>query len=204
MRQDLMRFSQHIVGKTLLPLILLLLWAVSAFAAQMQGFVYEDPKLYQKDATVRLAMPVSVDNEDVLRGTLRDGATVELLIDIKVERKRSLWFNETINETQHSFVLKHDPLTRVFRVFDSKGEVLSEHKNIRIVLRNTLKEMDLPVISRTLLEQGEEYFVIITLRLQHVELPPWLDKTLVFWSRDLIDPETIKLDYRLEDASISR
>lgn len=178
--------------------------AYAATVTPLEHFTYETPQLHKKDKELYLYMPVSVNNEDSLQGILRDGATIQLKLDTTVKRQRTLWFGEKLQETSFSLILKHDLLTRNFRIIGNEGEIISQHKNLRSLLQKSWKKLDIPIISLDQLHPEEQYSVDISLSLQHVELPPWLDKTLVFWSRDIVAPETLKLDYRLNDAPISR
>ena len=87
-----------------------------ALAAPLEHFVYLQPKVLEQDDFFSLFLPLSVNNEDALGDLLRDGATLELTVEIEVDRRRTLWFNQGIFSARYIYVFKHDTLTRLFRL----------------------------------------------------------------------------------------
>lgn len=185
-------------------LLACLLFPVAQARAALESFVGELPELHTDGDTLSMTLRLSVDDEDALRVLLRDGATIELGIKVRVERKRTIWANEKISEQEFSSLLKYDSLVRLYRLTEPSGERVLQDGNLRSLLAKSWKDMRIPLVKTEVFEEDEEYLVIVDLVLQHAELPPWLDKTLVFWSREVVAPETFKLDYRPEHAAISR
>ena len=72
------------------------------------------------------------------------------------------------------------------------------------MLNNTLKQQELPLADKNTFKPGEVYIIRVNLSMRHTELPSWLDKTLVFWSRDVVQSEKISVEYGVDDAPVSR
>lgn len=185
-------------------LLACLLFPVAQARAALENFVGELPTLHTEGDTLNMTLRLSVDDEDALRLLLRDGATIELGVRVRVERKRTLWANEKIEELEFSSLLKYDSLVRQYRLTGPADDRVVQDGNLRALLAKSWKDLRIPLVKADVFEPDEEYLVIVDLTLQHAELPPWLDKTLVFWSREVVAPETFKLDYRPDHAVISR
>lgn len=185
-------------------LLACLFFSVAPARAALESFVGELPELRAEGDVLTMTMRLSVDDEDALRVLLRDGATIELGVKVHIERRRTFFPNEEIGELEFSSLLKYDSLVRLYRLTEPIGERVVQDENLRSLLSKSWKNMSLPLAMTSVFAEDEEYLVTVDLTLQHAELPPWLDKTLVFWSREVVAPETFKLDYRPGHAAISR
>ena len=172
--------------------------------ASPDNFVHGRPSLDMRGGKLVLSLPLSVDNEDSLGEMLRDGSTMELSINVTIQRKRTLWFNESIYEEIFSFLLRHDPLSREYRMSAPGAEQVSQDKSLRSLLTRTWKILKLPLADEALFRPESDYQVKIQLSLKHTALPPWLDRTLVFWNKDVVNPISLELEYRTQDAPIPR
>lgn len=193
-----------------LYLALLLCALFSALAAPdpagaaPDNFVHGRTALVRSGGMLTLSLPLSVDNEDALSALLRDGASIELLVKVEIQRQRTLWFNENIFAASFSWVLRYDPLARDFRMTQPLGGQNMQDKNLRTLLGRTWKALRLPLVELASLQGGEAYTVKADFSLRHTALPPWLDRTLVFWNKDVVNPDSIELEYKVDDAPISR
>lgn len=188
----------------LLPFLILFLYSLlsaPALAAAPQLFVLENLSLAEERDALVFHCSVSVDDEDGLRDLLKDGAVLELTIDLTLERKRSWWLNADGIERVFTLGLRHDPLSRNFLVSvpGAEAQEILRDKNLTRLLHAGWRQMKLPLAPMQLLrDQGREniYLLTATFRLQHTEVPPWLEKSLVFWSSDVVSQETRTLEYQ--------
>lgn len=185
-----------------LPLALLL--GLCLPCAALEHFAGDTPEVYFKNNMLRLHLRLSVDDEDGLRLLLRDGATLELGLKVTVERKRTLWANESIAALEFSSLLKYDPLTRQYLLTTPGSHETVQAANLRSLLAGTWKNLDLPLLEMEHFVRDEDYRVDLALSLQYTELPPWLDRSLVFWSREVVPSETHKMEFSFPDAALSR
>jgi hypothetical protein len=175
-----------------------------ALAASPERFTLEEPRLEVRAGTLFLHLPLGVLNEMALSDMLRDGAMLELRIEMEVLRKRSLLPNAGEEEKEFSSIIKHDPLTREFRAsLPGSGEILHDPL-LSALLRKSWKKLELPLLESPRLRADSEYLVEISLSLRHAELPPWLERTLVFWTRDVLPALQLTLDYKVEHAPLPR
>ncbi len=172
-------------------------------ATAPQGFAVEKAALETVDGSLVVDLSLSVDDEDGLRDLLKDGAVLELSITLDMEQRRILWANKHVVGTVYVSALRHDPLTRDFLVTIpgiAKKDSLRD-RNLTRLLHASWRKLVLPLIPLEQLKEADkdaDYRVIITLRLQHAEVPPWLEKSLVFWSADVVPKEERILEYRLQ------
>lgn len=187
-----------------LVLALLCSFCFPLAATALEHFVGDAPEVYFKNKTLLLHLRVSVDDEGGLRLLLRDGAILELALKVTVERKRTLWANENIATLEFSSQLKYDPLTRQYLLITPATRETVQAANLRSLLADTWKDLDLPLLEAGSFVNGEDYRVDLGMSLQYTELPPWLDRSLVFWSRDVVQSETHKMEFSFDDAALSR
>lgn len=149
-------------------------------------------------------LSLNVDNEDGLRDMLKDGAVLDLSVSTTLERKR-WWSNEEIVSSEFVATILHDPLTRDFVVLlpGTEGQKQVRDKNLTRLLHSTWRSLSLPVLSLTdllLQERDAEYSLILNVSLQHAEVPPWLENSLVFWSSKVVPSEKIVLPLQMPGA----
>lgn len=186
-------------------LALLLLSPPYIHAAPPQSFIIHYLHTSEKQHWLFANLSVTVDDEDGLRNMLKDGAVLGLGVSIKVERVRSWWGNEEVRAEEMTSTILHDPLTRDFLVNMPGADGIKQYrdKNLTRLLHATWRNLSIPLISldRLRAENPEgEYRIILDFSLQHKEVPPWLEKSLVFWSSNVVPTERVVLDYSLPDT----
>ncbi len=187
-------------------LLLCLFYCHSQARAEVaqNSFAYEQPKLFTRAGKLWVSLPLSVTSEDDLSALLRERSTLELRIDTLVQKKRTLWLNKDLAEQTFTSIMRHDPLSREFKLTHPVSGQVASDPLLRRLLANTWKKLELPLADATLFEPGEDYLVEIEISLKHTELPSWLERTLVFWNKDVVNSEHIALDYKVENAPVSR
>lgn len=182
--------------------LLALLTASYGHAAPPQSFVIQNVRATVKQHWLFADLSVSVDDEEGLRNMLKDGAVLALGVAISVERVRSWWSNEEIGAGEYVSTIFHDPLTRDFLVElpDAEGPKQNRDKNLTRLLHLTWRQLSIPVISieRLYIDEPEsQYLVKLNFSLQHTEVPPWLENSLMFWSSNVVPKQTVTLEYSL-------
>lgn len=191
--------------RLLLLAVLLLLPVFSAQALPPQKVQMAPPATSVLRGDVFLNLSLTVDNEDGLRDLLKDGAVLRLGVAVAVKRERSWWTDVTVGEREYESILRHDPLSRDFVVSfpTPEGEKNLRDKNLTRLLHSSWRKLSLAVIPlRVLLAQGsgENFDIVFSVTLQHTEVPPWLEKSSLFWSSDVVPPEKRVLPFHLPPA----
>ena len=174
----------------------------AAFTAALPGAAHalpptrllvEKTALPLRDGLLHFSFSATVDDEEGLRELLKDGAVLELQASLSIERERSWWANAEVFAAVNSSVLRHDPLSRDFIVIfpDRDGERELRDRNLTRLLYESWKNLSFPLVAPESLSQldGESYVLNYTITLRHIEVPPWLEKSLVFWSAEVVPPE---------------
>lgn len=176
-------------------ILALCLFAGQAYALPPQRLLLDPPVARFHNDALTLALSITVDNEDGLRDLLKDGAVLELLITASLERQRSWWSNAEVAHREFSSTIRHDPLTRDFLVAMPTPEGVTElrDRNLTRLLYASWKKLLIPITTlEQIAAQGdeeEEYGLTLTVNLHHTEVPPWLEKSFVFWSADIVPQE---------------
>ncbi len=179
--------------------LVLLIWPVrAALPAAPQSFVHDTPIFLHDNGELLLKMSVNVDDTDGLMYMLKDGASIKLDIKSLVELPRAILSNIAVAEHTFSSTLRHDPLTREFLLTLPGEEHPRRDLNLARLLDSAWKNLRIDLASlATLRAKGPDkvFQISVTLSLRHTEVPPWLAKTVMFWSWDIVPPETITLEY---------
>ena len=171
-----------------------------AFCAQAVPPKYFDitnARLETASGKITAKLSITVDNVTGLYEMLKDGATVVLVVQSKLQRVRSFWANATLAEMDATSTLQHNPLTREFSLHMPGENQPMLDKNLDRLLTATWHKFSMPLGAMDLLDgdKDSEYQVSLTLSLQHAKSPPWLAKNFMLWSKDIVDPETIILPF---------
>ncbi|MGJ3523285.1 DUF4390 domain-containing protein [Nitratidesulfovibrio sp. D1] len=184
------------------PLVLLILFALfllsvanPAQAAPPRQFVLDTFAIETRDDTLVLRLGVGVDDPDGLRDLLKDGAEMELRGTATLTRRRGVLPDVTLAEKVFACVLRHDTLTREFELRLEGRESPWRDKNLARLLEATWKRLVLPLAPISTLEKGEPHRVSLALSLRHTDVPPWLSRTLFFWSWEVVPDATFTQDF---------
>jgi hypothetical protein len=161
------------------------------FAFPPREIIMDPPTVVIEKGMLILRLALTVDNEEGLLALLKNGAVLELVISADVERERRLWRNAKAAKVVFPSILRHDPLSRDFVVFvpTPDGEKEVRDRNLSRLLQASWRRLALPMIPLEDLlreEPAESYLVLLTITLRHTEVPPWLAKSPLFWSSEVV------------------
>lgn len=217
--------ARRAVWRLVLPLALCFALAVCpAFASSPGRFILSEFSLQFKDGQLLLGLGVDVADREALRILLKDGAQMELSGTVKIVQPRSLLPNIAVAERPISFYLRHDTLTREFelrvlslaeirslqRPTDGSAppapppapskELILRDKELDRLLNSTLKSLVIPVTPVSVFTEGVEYRLELSLSLRHTDVPPWLSRSLLFWSWDVVPSASYEVLFHYEGS----
>lgn len=179
---------------TALPLFLLafmcLIAPLHAIAAQPERLILRAFSVATEGETMVLRVAVDIDDREALRNLLRDGAQLKLTLAATLKRSRTLMPAEEVGVVVAEILMRHDPLTREFEFSTSPDLPHRRDRNFNRLMDATLERLRLPLAPAAGLAQGESYTLSLTCGLRHTQVPPWLEKTLFFWSWDVVPEST--------------
>lgn len=181
----------------LLVAIALLFGVSPAHAVPPKYFEVSAPRLKIASGNISVALSISVDNVTGLFEMLKDGASVELVVNAKLERLRTLWTNVTLTEVDLLSSLQHNPLTREFSLYMPGETKPMLDRNLDRLLAATWEKFSVTFATVDMLDgdKDSEYQVVLTLNLQHAKPPPWLARNFSFWSKTILEPEKVILPF---------
>lgn len=203
-QDDVARTGSRLSGGSLLRLLTGLFVAVvflsgvpPVHAVPPKYFEVSAPRLEIASGDITVKLSISVDNMTGLFEMLKDGASVELVVNAKLERVRTLWTNVTLAEVELFSSLQHNPLTREFSLYMPGEANPMLDRNLDRLLAATWEKFSATLASVDILDgdKGSEYQVILTLNLQHAKPPPWLARNFTFWSKTILEPEKVILPF---------
>lgn len=129
-----------------------------------------------------------------LADLLRDGAHLALEEQVSVVRLRSLMPNSTVLDARFVWYLRHDPLTRQFILTQDNGQS-SRNAQLAPLLAQTWKERSHLFPLERPLEEDSTFRLVLSYTFKHTEVPPWLEKSLFFWSWGVSEPLVVSVDF---------
>ncbi len=123
-------------------------------AAAPQRFALHGPRMDTETGDILVRLGVDVDTTDGLGDMLRDGAIMELTIEARLERVRTLWANATLSEKTLTALLRHNPLTREFSLTMPGDDTYIVDKNLHRLFAATWHKIVFSLGSLTLLQEA--------------------------------------------------
>ncbi|MFV0423881.1 DUF4390 domain-containing protein [Oleidesulfovibrio sp.] len=140
------------------------------------------------DDKLELRFGVSISDLEALKQILRDGAVVNLTSSASLSPKSTIIPRGALVEIEGLSSLQMDPLTREFILSEPDRDIPNRNKSLKQLLDSTWLNMSLPLCNLSKLSHDSEYVVDLAIKLEHADVPPWLTKTLFFWSWDVTPP----------------
>ena len=158
-----------------------------------QNFLLKGFSLSGTDKHLEINLRLAVSEEHNLAYMLRDGAKMEMSCQVSLLRKRTFWSNELLTENVIYNRLTYDLLLREFAL-SAQGQPSIRNESFRRLMAETWENLCIPLDNPAGLTQDENYVVKVTVDLKHTEMPPWLTRSILFWSDEIIPPTTFELD----------
>lgn len=182
--------------------LLVLLLPVPLYAEGDAVFLLNSLSVATRSGATRLEAAVTVSDTAPIRANLRDGAALNLSLDVIVELPRLMLPAQTLAESHILYQLRFDPLTREYVLLREAAPAL-RHNSLDALLNGVLGDTVIPFVPSTPLLPDDTYRAALTLSLRHAHVPPWLKRTLFFWSWDVLAPATFTLDFQCEAVPAS-
>lgn len=171
-------------------MLLLCCLAAHANAAPPERLLLRAFSVATEGEQIVLRASLDIDDREGMRNILRDGAQVQLTCTATLRRNRTLLPAQEVGGVVAEIVMRHDPLTREFELFTSPDLPPRRDRNFARLLDGTWSRLRLNLAPTAELTPGEGYTVTLTCSLRHTKVPPWLEKTLFFWSWDVVPEAT--------------
>ena len=146
---------------------------------------------------------IEIRNPLHLQQGLTDGATINIEIEVGLEQIRFLLPNRSLAQFQLVYQLNFDPVTREYVILRPNLPVL-RNRALPAVLELALSDLVIPLPSLTPQDHNANYAVSLTLAMYQTNIPAWLEKTLFFWSWEVIAKTTFRQNLTLDNAPISQ
>jgi len=171
-------------GILLLCLALATGWAATANAAAQQ-LKLEDFVLDNAEGQLAIRFGVGIQDKERLRVMLKEGAVVTLTCEATLSDTSGMWLNTTLARQEMVSTLSFNALAREYAIAYEGSPTVYRNANLMRLLSETWERLSLKVGQLANLERGSEYRVDLTVRMRNDNVPPWLSKTLFFWSWDM-------------------
>lgn len=178
------RLSLH-AGLLLLILTLTTLLCPLNSAAADQQLHLRDFVLDNSEGQIAVRFGIGFSELDPLRLMLKEGSQVTLDCEATLSEPNTLWLASTLTRQQFSSMLTYDVLTREYVIVHENDTTLHKNTSLIKLLESTWEKLTINLGQLTTLERGRDYRVELNIRIKNENVPPWLAKTLFFWSWDI-------------------
>lgn len=124
---------------------------------------------------------------ELLEKHLHSGAVLNLNANFLIEEKRALFPNRAVHSSGHIWQFRFDPLAREYIVIQ-QGSAMTRQRDFKSLLEQVLGDATFRLPPTTPLRSDASYVLTMSFSLRYAEVPPWLQRTLFFWSWDVGEP----------------
>ncbi|MFW6323670.1 MAG: DUF4390 domain-containing protein [Desulfovibrionales bacterium] len=171
----------------------LFVWCGSSRA---QTLDLTDMVIDNEEGAVRLRFGIEVDDLMPLSVDLEEGWILELTCRAELIGKRTFFWDKSLGEQEFKSRVDANQLTGEFMVRFAESSRNIQGKNLQRVLEKGWEEIDLTLAPWEKLKKGEEYDLLLEIRLERVDVPVWLKRSLFFWSWEAAPTEVFVLNFR--------
>lgn len=183
-------------------ILLCLLCLGSTPAAGQKGvrpsFILNSLNLNETTGGMNLEAYVALRHTEPIEDGLMEGALLNLEISALLERRHSLRPNSSLSSASLLYQIRFDPVSREFVLLRPDLPPLRQRR-LSHLLENVLADMVLFLPLEKAARPGK-YRASLKLGLRQADIPPLIERTLFFWSWEVIPPTTFSLDYLHEDT----
>lgn len=192
------RPPMHRTRPRLAPLTAALATALVLFsgAAQAQSLVLSNLVVDNQAGSLMARFGVAVEGVAEVSENLNNGVTLALACKARLTRAGGLVGGPKISEAELTSRLKFDALAREYTLSLPGREAPLRNARLDDLLRAGWSELALDLGSWRMLERGQDYTVVLDIRLTQAEIPGWFKRNLFFWSWDVIPASTYQLHFK--------
>ncbi|MFV0348366.1 MAG: DUF4390 domain-containing protein [Halodesulfovibrio sp.] len=147
---------------------------------QLRNFVLDN-----SDGQIAVRFGIGFTDLDPVRLMLKEGAQLTLECEARLSAPGTLWFSEILTHHKFTSVLTYNVLTREYIIVHGNETTLHKSTSLLKLLEGTWEELSITLGQLSALERGEDYRVTLDVRVKNDNVPPWMAKTLFFWSWDV-------------------
>lgn len=176
--------------------VLLACLGLCAGEVRAQSLALSNLVVDNQSGRVTVRFGVEIKDVEALRAALAEHRVLDLACKAQLLRKRDYAWNREISQDRKGWILavENDGKTYVLSQEDGRGERLRGH-DLKVLLRQAWGDLAVDLGPWSLLSRGENYAVILELRLLRQDVSDWAKTTLFFWSFDAAQAAKYQLDF---------
>lgn len=192
------KFPSRGSGRALFrPILVLAVALVLACPARSlaQELVLSNLVVDNQAGEILVRFGVEVEGSDRIADILKEGESLGLSCSVALLRQRSLWFDQTVYSADLELFLRYDPLGKQFVAELPGSDVARAHADLAVLLSKAWSEIVLGLGPWKDLSRGKEYSLMLEIRLNRLDVPVWLKKSLFFWDWEAAPTTHYQLEF---------
>lgn len=146
-----------------------LLWLSLAASCWADGLAVKSANLELKDEVYYLNASLDVALNRTLEDALNHGLPLNILLEFKLVKPRSFWFDEDVASVQQNLRLSYHALTRQYQL--SSNLTHKNFSNLTQLLEELSEVRGWPVLDRSLVKKRYTYLASLRIKLDLSQLP---------------------------------
>jgi len=138
---------------------------------------------------------VDVEGTDKVAAMLREGESLELRCHVSLTRTRAMWLNKPLASADLALALRHDPLSKRYVAETPGGGPPMTHTELAMLLSQAWSEIAMHLGSWHELSRGRKYGLMLEIRLDRLDVPVWLKRSLFFWNWEAAPATHYQLEF---------
>jgi len=194
---SLARLTAFILLPAIIATVLLAVPGVRTASAQGEGLHLNNLVLDNQAGEVTARFGVDVVGLEKVRQALEEeGAVLGLICTATIERKRSVWMNADMADTELISRLSKDVLSNEYVLSMPGNPEPLRSKELAPLLEKAWGAITLSLGPWSMFKTGNDYVLDLSIELKRSDVPAWLQYTLFFWSWDVFPGASYRLDFR--------
>jgi hypothetical protein len=168
---------------------------ILAGVALAQSLSLKAPTLANVNGRLTARFGIVVEDTQILKGELEDGAVLVLKCEVKLLEPRDYWMDRDISEVRFQSRLSFDPLTREFIMTLPDRLTPLRGKDLSAILDEGWGTIGTTLGSWTLLDRGKKYSLRLHTSMNEEDAPEGMMRFFYFWSWDAGADNAFQLDF---------
>ncbi len=139
---------------------------------------------------------IGVDSLAEVSEALTSGMTLDLRCKTRLTRRVGLFSSTQLAAATLDSKLRYDSLTREFSLTLPGRDTPLKNTRLDDLLRDGWGALTLEMGPWRAMERGQDYTLSLDVRLHQVDIPNWVQRTLLFWTWDLAPQASYQLHFK--------
>ena len=164
--------------------------------AAAQSIALSNLVVDNQEGRIKVRFGVDIKNLDAVKDALADGQTLLLECRATLSLKREYAWNKDVAKAELKSVFSMPSTGGSYEiVLPAKHQERFRSRDASLVMKEAWSELAMDLGAWNLLAKGNDYALMLEIRLLRQNVPTWVKGTLFFWNFDAVPAGKYQLDF---------